>query len=164
MKNQVSEFETIKSEKISRRAAPDTATAGANDSHPRNVATNFLQRINSQETRVSLRVENDKTPERLQLAADARPPARATCKRRSTYDTYGSFTFRIVHMTRSAGCKAVLLYGPPQRAISMGATANPENRGPALSLASWIILMTCSGSSTMRRILLWGILGLLVYI
>ena len=39
----------------------------------RNVASNNLrrlQRINSQETRVSLRVEEDRAPEHLQLAAD----------------------------------------------------------------------------------------------
>ena len=40
----------------------------------RNVASNNLrrlQRINSQDERVSLRVEGERTPERLQLAADA---------------------------------------------------------------------------------------------
>ena len=39
----------------------------------RNVASNNLrrlQRINSQEVRVSLRVEGDRAPERLQIAAD----------------------------------------------------------------------------------------------
>ena len=43
------------------------------DANNRNVASNNLrrlQRINSQETRVLLRVEDDRTPERLQLAAD----------------------------------------------------------------------------------------------
>ena len=40
----------------------------------RNVASNNLrrlQRINSQDERVTLRVEGDRAPERLQLAADA---------------------------------------------------------------------------------------------
>ena len=40
----------------------------------RNIASNNLrrmQRINSQDERVSLRVEGERTPERLQIAADA---------------------------------------------------------------------------------------------
>ena len=45
----------------------------ARKSAHRNVASNNLrrlQRINSQDERVSLRVEGDRAPERLQLAAD----------------------------------------------------------------------------------------------
>ena len=49
------------------------ASVQPRESAHRNVASNNLrrlQRINSQEVRVSLRVEGDRAPERLQIAAD----------------------------------------------------------------------------------------------
>ena len=54
-------------------ATKDSPSRPAWKSAHRNVASNNLrrlQRINSQDERVSLRVEGDRTPERLQLAAD----------------------------------------------------------------------------------------------